>query len=62
MAVTQNGELPRLPNVTDAAALNRAYFDEYLKKHLSQHVEFPATGDSDPFARIHDVGGWFGHV
>ena len=50
------------PNVSDAASLNRNYFNEYLKKHLSQHVEFPGTGDFDPFARIDDVGGWFGEV
>ena len=31
-------------------------------KHLSQHIEFPATGESDPFSRIDDVDGWFGDV
>eukprot|EP00966_Prymnesium_polylepis_P225780 5222480-Prymnesium_polylepis.1 len=60
--VTQEGEIPRLPNVMDAAQHNRAYFNEYLEKHLTQHVEFPATGDSDPFARIADASSWFGDV
>ena len=60
--VTQEGQLPPLPNVTDAARLNSTYFKEYLQKHLTQHIEFPATGESDPFSRIDDVDGWFGDV
>ena len=48
--------------MTDAARLNSTYFKEYLQKHLTQHIEFPATGESDPFSRIDDVDGWFGDV
>ncbi len=62
VVVTQEGQLPPLPNVTDAARLNSTYFKEYLQKHLTQHIEFPATGESDPFSRIDDVDGWFGDV
>ena len=58
----EGGEPPPLPNVTDAAQHNQRYFDEYLKTHLAQHVEFPGTGDSNPFARIADASSWFGEV
>ena len=54
-------QLPKTPLPTNPAGilqaqLNQRYYDACLKKHLSQHVEFPGTGDSDPFARITDMG------